>query len=64
MLAGVVGALLAQGLPALEAAALGAFLHGAAGDFAADDLTPICCTAEDVVAYLPEAVRPLLQATD
>lgn len=64
VLAGVVGALLAQGLPALEAAALGAFLHGAAGDFAADDLTPICCTAEDVVAYLPEAVRPLLQATD
>jgi len=31
-----------------------------AGEAAADDLTPVCCTAEDVVAYLPEAFRPLL----
>jgi hydroxyethylthiazole kinase-like uncharacterized protein yjeF len=60
VLSGVVGTLLAQGMPALEAAALGAYLHGLAGEAAADDLTPVCCTAEDVVAYLPEAFRPLL----
>jgi hydroxyethylthiazole kinase-like uncharacterized protein yjeF len=60
VLAGVVGALLAQGLPALEAAALAAYLHGAAGDAASDDLTPVCCTAEDVLTYLPEAVRALV----
>jgi hydroxyethylthiazole kinase-like uncharacterized protein yjeF len=60
VLAGIVGALLAQGTPAFEAAALGAYLHGLAGEAAADDLTPVCCTAEDVVAYLPEAFRPLL----
>ncbi len=32
VLAGVVAAYLAQGLPGLEAAALAAFVHGAAGD--------------------------------
>jgi hydroxyethylthiazole kinase-like uncharacterized protein yjeF len=60
VLAGVVGALLAHGLDPLDAAVLGAYLHGAAGDAAAAALTTVCCTAEDVVAYLPEAVRPLL----
>ena len=62
VLSGIVGALLAQGTPALEAAALGAYLHGQAGSAAARELTPVCCTAEDVVAYLPEAFRPLLAA--
>lgn len=61
VLAGIIGCLLAQGIPALQAAALGAYLHGAAGEAAAARLTRVCCTAEDVVAYLPEAVRPLLE---
>jgi hydroxyethylthiazole kinase-like uncharacterized protein yjeF len=60
VLSGIVGTLLAQGTPSLEAAALGAYLHGLAGEAAAEDLTAVCCTAEDVVAYLPEAFRPLL----
>lgn len=62
VLAGIVGTLLAQGASALEAAALGAYIHGSAGEAAAEDLTAVCCTAEDVVAYLPEAFRPLLAA--
>ena len=37
VLSGVIGSLLAQHLPALEAAALGVCLHGAAGDMAAED---------------------------
>lgn len=37
VLSGVIGSLLAQGVPALEAAALGVCLHGAAGDSAADE---------------------------
>jgi NAD(P)H-hydrate repair Nnr-like enzyme with NAD(P)H-hydrate dehydratase domain len=59
VLAGVVGTLLAQGLAPLDAAALAAHLHGAAGDAASEDLTPVCCTAEDVLTYLAEAVRAL-----
>ena len=62
VLSGIIGALLANGTPALEAAALGTYLHGSAGAAAARRLTPVCCTAEDVVAYLPEAFRPLLAA--
>lgn len=62
VLAGIVGALLASGMSPLHAAALGTYLHGRAGASAAADLTPVCCTAEDVVAYLPEAFRPLLAA--
>lgn len=37
VLSGVIGALLAQGLAAEDAAALGVCLHGAAGDLAAED---------------------------
>jgi ADP-dependent NAD(P)H-hydrate dehydratase / NAD(P)H-hydrate epimerase len=62
VLAGILGTMLAQGLDALDAAALAAYLHGAAGDAAADDLTAVCCTAEDVVTYLPDAFRSLMLA--
>ncbi|HEY5540530.1 MAG TPA: NAD(P)H-hydrate dehydratase [Coriobacteriia bacterium] len=60
VLAGVIGSLLAQGLCALDAAALGTYLHGRAGEEAAADLTPICVTAEDIPEYLPVAVAELL----
>ncbi len=63
VLAGIVGTLLAQGLSALDAAVLGTYLHGMAGDAAADALTPVCCTASDVITYLPNAVRALIGAT-
>ena len=49
VLAGIIGALLAQGAPAFEAAAAGVWLHGEAGHRAGDGLT-----AED----LAHAVRP------
>jgi len=62
VLSGVIGALLARGMLAIDAAALGVYLHGAAGDAASRDLTSVCCTAEDVVAYLPEAVRTLMES--
>lgn len=61
VLAGMIGSVLAQGTPPMEAAALAAYLHGAAGEAAASSLTAVCCTAEDVVAYLPEACRPLIE---
>lgn len=60
VLAGVVGALLAQGLSPLDAGALGAYLHGRAGEAAASVLTPLCVTAEDIVEYLPVAFGEVL----
>jgi NAD(P)H-hydrate epimerase len=60
VLAGVIGALLAQRLGPFSAAVLGAYLHGRAGEAAAADLTPVCVTAEDVPRYLSAAVAELL----
>ena len=60
VLAGIIGALLAQGLEPISAAALGVHLHGRAGEAAAESLTEMCVTAEDVPDYLPMAVARLL----
>ena len=54
VLAGLVGALLAAGLDAFDAASVGAWLHGAAGTIASSG-GPIA--AGDVIAALPAAVR-------
>jgi NAD(P)H-hydrate epimerase len=42
-----------------KAAALGAWLHGAAGDAAEDELTPWAVTSDDLAAYLPHAFKAL-----
>ncbi len=46
VLAGMIGALLAQGMPAFEAAAAGVYLHGEAGKAAGEGMT-----AEDLAAH-------------
>lgn len=55
VLTGVIAALLAQGMPVLDAARLGVFIHGRAGDLAAAELGQIGMTAADIVRYLPRA---------
>jgi len=55
VLTGVIAALMGQRLPAVEAAILGVYLHGLAGDFAAEELGRWSMTATDLVEYLPEA---------
>lgn len=57
VLAGVIGALLAQGLPAREAAERGVHLHGLAGDVAAGQHTQPGMIASDLITYLPDALR-------
>ena len=59
VLAGLCGALLASGLPALDAASLGAYLHAAAANLASSS-APV--TALSVAAALPEATRYVLRA--
>lgn len=61
VLAGVIGALLAQNLAPQDAAALGCALHAEAGRAAAASLTDLCVTAEDLIDALPKAVRALDQ---
>lgn len=59
VLAGMIGALLAQGLEPLDAALLGTVLHARAGRIAACALTPIGVVAEDVIDRIPAAVVQL-----
>ena len=54
-LTGILTGLLAQGYPAGEAARLGVYLHGLAGDMAAYELGQESLLAEDVVSHLGKA---------
>jgi ADP-dependent NAD(P)H-hydrate dehydratase len=55
VLTGVVAALLGQKLPAFEAAQLGVYIHGLAGDIARDQNGEIGLVAGDLVDALPDA---------
>lgn len=55
VLTGVISALIGQKMDPFEAAILGVFLHGLAGDYAAEELGRWSMTALDVIDYLPEA---------
>ncbi|WP_164104156.1 NAD(P)H-hydrate dehydratase [Candidatus Laterigemmans baculatus] len=57
VLTGVVASLLGQGLSPFEAASLGAWIHGTAGDLAAEELGMAGVTAVDIAAALPAAVE-------
>jgi len=59
VLAGLIGALLGQGLEAFAAAQLGVCLHGRAGDLAAADIGEVGLIASDLLDYLPRAFRPV-----
>jgi len=59
VLTGILAAFLAQGLEPYEASKLGVFLHGLAGDFAADHLTPYSMIASDITDCLPHAFKYL-----
>lgn len=61
VLAGALGALLAQGLDPLDAAVLAVTLHARAGRIAAERTSVISAIAEDVVEALPAAIRSLGQ---
>jgi len=62
VLTGLVAALLAQGVDAMEAAALAAYLHGAAGDWLSDEGGESGLLASDLADALPAAARALRAA--
>ncbi len=57
VLGGLIAGLIAQGMPAFEGAYAGVFLHGRAGDMAAEKYGERSLLASDVLEFLPEAIR-------
>ena len=57
VLAGMITALLGQGISPLEAAACGAWLHGAAGDICAQELGQYGMLPSDMIHVLPRLLK-------
>lgn len=54
-LTGIITALMGQGLSNFDAAVLGVYIHGLAGDIAAEKLGHVSLMATDIIESLPEA---------
>jgi NAD(P)H-hydrate epimerase len=61
VLTGLITGLHARGYPLTEAAILGAYLHGLAGDLSAESLGTEAMNASDLVEAIPNAWKKLLQ---
>ncbi|MCH5193291.1 MAG: NAD(P)H-hydrate dehydratase [Oscillospiraceae bacterium] len=59
VLTGIIASLAAQGFDPLDAAAAGVFLHGAAADAAAAELTEVCMLPSDVIRCLSAVFKKL-----
>ena len=57
VLAGMITGLLGQGIPALQAAAVGAWLHGRAGDICAGELGEYGMLPTDMLEVLPRLIK-------
>ncbi len=62
VLAGIAGALLAQGLAPVDAAVLAVTLHAEAGCLAAARFTDVSVIPEDVVEAVPDAIKKIANA--
>ena len=60
VLAGIIGSMLAQGANPFKTAAAGVFLHGTAGDIAAEKLGRISMLPTDMTELLPDAFQRLM----
>lgn len=59
VLTGIISALMGQGMDNFDSAVLGVYVHGLAGDIAADKLGQISIMATDIIDALPEAFKRL-----
>jgi ADP-dependent NAD(P)H-hydrate dehydratase / NAD(P)H-hydrate epimerase len=59
VLSGIIGALLAKGMPALNAAIAGVYIHGLAGDIVAQEFSQESMTATDIINALPTAFKQI-----
>lgn len=60
-LAGLITSLAAQGYSPMDAARIGVYIHGMAGDMAAQELSEMGVTASDIVHYIPQALKHSLR---
>ena len=64
VLTGMIGGLLAQGMPMGDALDLGVYLHGLAGDQVAAEKGTVGMAAGDLLCLLPGIIRELSEKTD
>lgn len=61
VLSGIIGSLAAQGIDIFYSTVLGAYVHGLAGDIAAEKLSMQSMTATDIIKNLSEAFKMILE---
>lgn len=57
VLTGVIASLAGQGYSPIDAACMGVFLHGKAGDIAAEKLGEMSVMSRDILSSLPDAIK-------
>ena len=60
VLTGMISGLIAQGMDIFEASCLGVYLHGLCGDLAKEKLTEYSVMAEDLISFIPNAIKIFL----
>lgn len=60
VLSGIIGAFLAKGLAPMDAACVGVYIHGAAGDLAAMEMGETGMTASDICRHIPYAIKNII----
>lgn len=63
VLTGMIASLAGQGYAPLDAARMGTFLHGKAGDLAAAEKGEMSLIARDIIGCIPDAIKPYYQFT-
>ena len=57
VLAGLCAGFLAQGMPAVDSAVCGAFVHGEAGDMCAERFSQRGMTTDDLISFIPSSLK-------